>query len=96
MTGAVDGWLTTRWTSLHNEAADPMTRPPTMPVVSLEEAIEYPGFTILLRRTELEWMAVISGPQQRPSIILAADYETVLAKARQWIEAYTATDTGRQ
>lgn len=74
----------------------PMTRPPTMPVVPVEEATEYLGFMILLRRTELEWMAVISGPQQQPSIVLAADRETVLAKARQWIEAHTATDTGRQ
>jgi len=47
-----------------------MTCPPTMPVVPVEDAIEYRGFTILLRRTELEWMAVISGPQQRPSIVL--------------------------
>ena len=73
-----------------------MTCSPTMPVVPVEEAIGYLGFTIHLRQTELEWMARISGPQQRPSIVLAADRETVLAKARQWIEAHTATDTGRQ
>ena len=96
LTEILDGWLTAPWTSLHNETADPMTRPPTMPAVPREEAIEYLGFTIHLRQTELEWMAMISGSKQRPSIVLAADREAVLAKARQWIEAHPATDTGRQ
>lgn len=73
-----------------------MTCPLTMTVVPVEEAIEYLGFTIHLRQIELEWMAMISGAQPRPSIVLAANQETVLAKARQWIEAHTATDTGRQ
>lgn len=59
-----------------------------------DDALEYLGFTIRLRKTEVEWMAVIAGRRQRPSIVLAADRGTVLAKARQWVEANSAADRG--
>jgi hypothetical protein len=57
---------------------------------SIPQVIEIHGYTVHLQQTALEWMAVITPPQERPSIILAADQETVLAKVRQWIEAHAA------
>jgi len=51
---------------------------------------EHPGYEIHLKQTDLEWMAVITAPRERSSIAFGADRETVLAKARQWIEAHAA------
>lgn len=36
-------------------------------------------------------MAVITAPRERPSVVLSADRETVLAKAHQWIAAHAAS-----
>ena len=57
---------------------------------SIPQVIEIHGYTVHLQQTALEWMALIAPPRERPSIILAADQETVQAKARQWIEAHAA------
>lgn len=57
---------------------------------SIPRVIEIHGYTVRLQQTALEWMAVIAPPRERPSLILAADQEAVLAKARQWIEAHAA------
>ena len=51
---------------------------------------EHPGYEIHLKQTDLEWMAVITAPREQSSIAFGADRETVLAKARQWIEAHAA------
>jgi hypothetical protein len=56
------------------------------------QVIEIHGYTVRLQPTALEWMAVMTPPRERPSIVLAADQETVLAKARQWIEVHAAGD----
>jgi hypothetical protein len=47
--------------------------------------LEYLGYTIRLQPTPLEWMAVITRPNQRRGIVLAADHETALIKAQDWI-----------
>ncbi len=57
---------------------------------SIPQVIEIHGYTVHLQQTAFEWMAVISPPRERPSIILAADRETVLTKACQWIETHAA------
>jgi len=48
-------------------------------------ALEYLGYTIRLQPTPLEWMAVITQPDQQPRIILAADREAAVIKAQDWI-----------
>jgi hypothetical protein len=52
---------------------------------------EHPGYAIHLKQTNLKWMAVIMASWERPSIVLGANRETVLAKARQWIAARAAS-----
>jgi hypothetical protein len=47
--------------------------------------LEYLGYTIRLQSTPLEWIAVITQPNQRPGIVLAADREAALIKAQNWI-----------
>ena len=47
------------------------------------------GSTIHLRQTDVEWVAVINQPAERPSIVLAADREAVLVKAQPSIEAHS-------
>lgn len=52
-------------------------------------ALEYLGYTIRLQPTPLEWMAVVTRPNQRPGIVLAADRAAALIKARDWIAVQT-------
>jgi hypothetical protein len=52
-------------------------------------ALDYLGYSIRLQPTPLEWMAVITQPNQRPGIVLAADREAALIKARDWIAGQT-------
>jgi hypothetical protein len=52
---------------------------------------EHPAYAIHLKQTDLEKLAVITAPRERPSIIPGADRETVLAQARQWIVARAAS-----
>jgi hypothetical protein len=52
-------------------------------------ALEYLGYSIRLQPTPLEWMAVITQPNQRPGIVLAANREGALIKARDWIAVQT-------
>ena len=47
------------------------------------------GSTIRLRQTDVKWVAVINQPAERPSIVLAADREAVLAKAQPCIVAHS-------
>jgi hypothetical protein len=54
--------------------------------ISTSEVVEHHGHTIRLQPTALEWMAVITGPDQRPEIVLAADRQAALAMAHQWID----------
>jgi hypothetical protein len=48
-------------------------------------ALEYLGYGIRLQPTPLEWMAVVTRPNQRPGVVLAADREAALIKAQKWI-----------
>jgi hypothetical protein len=52
-------------------------------------ALDYLGYSIRLQPTPLEWMAVITQPDQRPGIVLAPDREAALSKARDWIAGQT-------
>ncbi|MBM1175390.1 hypothetical protein JQC81_31400 [Microvirga arabica] len=48
-------------------------------------ALKYLGYSIRLQPTPLEWMAMITQPNQRCGIVLAPDREAALSKARDWI-----------
>ena len=48
-------------------------------------ALEYLGYSIRLQPTPLDWMAVVTRPNQQPGIVLAADREAALIKAQDWI-----------
>jgi hypothetical protein len=66
-----------------------MTDPHPCPIDSEvpDEALtlDYLGYSIRLQPTPLEWMAVITQPNKRPGVVLAADREAALNKARDWI-----------
>lgn len=64
----------------HHSTSEPIGPEPTF---------DFLGYTICLRQTDIESMAVITGPAEYPAIVLAADQEAVLAKAHQWIAAHT-------
>ncbi len=54
-----------------------------------EGTLDYRGYKIRLRKTDVEWMAVITQLAERPSIALAADRGAVRAKAQPCIEAHS-------
>ncbi|WP_246742605.1 hypothetical protein [Microvirga splendida] len=64
---------------------DPHPYPTDPEMLDEALALEYLGYTIRLQPTLLEWMAVITQPNQRPGIVLAADREATLIKAQDWI-----------
>ena len=68
---------------------DPHPSPLDSEVPDEALALEYLGYCIRLQPTALEWMAVITQPNQRPGIVLAADREAALVKAREWIAGQT-------
>jgi hypothetical protein len=60
------------------------------------EPLDHHGFEIRLARTELEWVATVAQPQQRPTLIVAADRDSVIAKAHEWIETHRGKDQGAE
>lgn len=60
---------------LHNQKRD----------TSISWVVERHGLTIRPQPTALELVAVITGPDQHPEIVLAANREAVLAMAHLWI-----------
>ena len=52
-------------------------------------ALDYLGYSIRLQPTPLEWMAVVTRPNQRPAIVLAPDREAALNKAWDWVAGQT-------
>jgi len=67
----------------------PRSAQPELPtVVPVPEQL---GYAIHLNQTDLECMAVITAPRERPSIVPGADREAVLAKAHQWIATRAAS-----
>jgi hypothetical protein len=68
---------------------DPHPSPINSKVPDEALALDYLGYNIRLQPTALEWMAVITQPNQRPGIVLAADREAALVKAREWIAGQT-------
>jgi hypothetical protein len=54
-------------------------------------ALEYLGYSIRLHPTPVEWIAVITRSNQRLGIVLAADRESALIKAWDWIASHTGS-----
>jgi hypothetical protein len=63
---------------------DPHSYPIDPEVPNEALALVFLGYSIRLQPTPLEWMAVITQPNQRPGIILVADREAALINARDW------------
>jgi hypothetical protein len=51
------------------------------------EVSEHRGYQIRLSQTRLEWMAFVTRPKQRPTLIMAPDREVVVAKVYAWVDA---------
>ncbi len=54
---------------------------------SAVEIIEHHGYWIRLQRTQTDWIGFVVCRGQRPTVILGADREGLITKARAWIEA---------
>ncbi|WP_457093567.1 hypothetical protein [Microvirga sp. P5_D2] len=63
---------------------DPNHRPET-------ELVEHMGYQIRLSPSGLDWMAFVARPKQRPTLIMGPDRESVVVKAKEWIEARLAS-----
>jgi hypothetical protein len=50
------------------------------------EVIEHRGYQVRLTHAGLEWIAAVALPGQRPTLIIAPDRETAIAKANQWVD----------
>ena len=48
--------------------------------------MEHKGYQIRLCQSGPEWLAFVALPKQRPTLIMAPDRGTALAKAYEWIE----------
>jgi len=66
-----------------------MTNPHQLPDT---EFVEHQGYQIRLGPSGPEWLAFVALSKQRPTLILAPDRETVLAKAYEWIDLQLASD----
>ncbi|EIM31080.1 hypothetical protein [Microvirga lotononidis] len=58
--------------------------------------IDHHGFSIRLSPNGLDWMALVEWPDRQPTLIMAPERETALAKAREWIDRQLATDESPQ
>jgi len=56
------------------------------------ELVEHRGYQIRLSPSGLEWLAFVARPKQRPVLIMAADRESALAKAYEWIGLQRASE----
>jgi hypothetical protein len=58
------------------------------------ELVEHKGYQIRVSQRGVEWMAVVTLPKQRPTLIMAPDREAALAKACEWIQVQLASAEG--
>jgi hypothetical protein len=56
------------------------------------DLVDHHGYRIRLSQSDLDWMALVTRPDQKPTLIIAPERETVLAKAREWIDRELASD----
>ncbi|MFL5078703.1 MAG: hypothetical protein ACJ8DU_02020 [Microvirga sp.] len=50
------------------------------------DIMEHNSYHIRLSPSDLDWMAVVPQPQQRPTLIMVLDRNAALAKAYEWID----------
>jgi hypothetical protein len=60
-----------------------MTDPDCLPDTEL---VEHNGYQIRLGPGGPEWLAFVTPPKQRPTLIMAPNREAALAKAYEWID----------
>ncbi len=58
--------------------------------------VDHHGYCIRLSPSGLDWMALVTRPDHKPTLIMAPGRETVLAKAREWIDHQLAPDASPQ
>ncbi len=56
------------------------------------EVLEHRGYRIHLSPSHLEWVAFVTPPKQRPTLIMALDRDAAIAKAYEWIDRQLASD----
>ncbi|WP_246529254.1 hypothetical protein [Microvirga zambiensis] len=56
------------------------------------EVIEHCGHQIRLAPAGLDWIAAVTFPDQRSTVIMAPDREAALNKAYEWINLQLAPD----
>ena len=66
-----------------------MTDPDCLPDTEL---LEHNGCQIRLCLSGLEWLAFVTLPKQRPTLIMAPNREAALAKAYEWIDLQLTSD----
>ncbi|WP_262269880.1 hypothetical protein [Microvirga yunnanensis] len=54
--------------------------------------VDHQGYRIRLCSSGLDWMALVEWPDRQPTLMMAPERETVLAKAREWIDHQLASD----
>ena len=57
-----------------------------------DEVIVHRGYQIRLTPAGLEWIAAVGLPQERPTLIMAPDRETVIDNAFEWVDLQPAPD----
>jgi hypothetical protein len=50
------------------------------------DIMEHNSYQICLSPSDLDWMAVVPRPQQRPTLITASDRNAAVAEAYEWID----------
>ncbi|MBQ0821255.1 hypothetical protein KBI52_13700 [Microvirga sp. HBU67558] len=60
------------------------------------DLVDHHGYRIRLSPSSLDWMALVTRPDHKPTLIMAPERETVLAKAREWIDHQLAPDASPQ
>jgi hypothetical protein len=60
------------------------------------DLVDHHGYRIRLSPSGLDWMALVTRPDRQPTLIMAPQRETVLAKACEWIDHQLASDESPQ
>jgi hypothetical protein len=60
------------------------------------DLVDHHGYRIRLSPSGLDWMAFVAWPDRQPTLIMAPERETVLAKACEWINRQHTSDEASQ
>ncbi|UVF22520.1 hypothetical protein HPT29_025565 (plasmid) [Microvirga terrae] len=60
------------------------------------DLVDHHDYRIRLNPSGLDWMALVTRPDQKPTLVMAPERETVLAMAREWIDRQLASDESLQ